>query len=129
VFKKYGQKWRHQGKATGIKKGRQEELLNGFAEGGGFLRDNDAVELVQKTPSRYDKRRIMSILKPEISRLRKVILTNLHHTHGIFDPLPRDKYGKAWQARIQIGYAVKNDEDRFEFKRYEQLTREERLDA
>jgi hypothetical protein len=80
VFKKYGQKWRHQGKATGIKKGRQEELLKGFAEGDGFLRDDDAVRLIQKTHSRYDKRRIMSILKPE---LRKVILTNLHHTHGI----------------------------------------------
>jgi hypothetical protein len=129
VFKKSRGGWRHQGKAKGISKGRQEDLLKRFAAGGGFLSDQEAVKSVLETPSRYDQTKIMQIIKPEISRLRKVIRRNLQVTNDGVDPLPRDKNARGWQARIQIGYAVKSDADRLEFKVYEELSNDEKLDV
>jgi hypothetical protein len=129
VFKRYKQKWRHQGKATGIKEGRQEELLECFAEGSGLLTDNSAVKSVRRTYSQDDKKRIMKILKPQISRLRGIIRLNLHIKDRSVDPLPRDKGNGAWRARIQIGLAVKSDDGSLEFKLPEKLSREEVLDV
>jgi hypothetical protein len=128
LFKRFGSDWRCQGRATGITKGMQDDLLKYFAAGGGLLTDVEAVKLVRQTYSKEDKKRIMKIIKPVISRLRQVIRRNLNITHCAADPLPRDKRTGAWQARIQIGYAIENDEDRLEFKLIEQLSGEKTLD-
>ncbi len=129
VFKRFDGKWRHHGRAKGIAKGRQEDLLKRFAEGGGFLSDVDAVNSVRGAFSTYDRKKIMQTIKPEISRLRKVIRRHLQVMDHRVDPLPRDKNARGWQARIQIGYAVKSDAGRLEFRLFEQLSSDETLDV
>jgi hypothetical protein len=126
LFHKLGAAWQHRGRVRGLTKGRQEELLNAFAADGGFLSDAAAVKLVSQTASGYDRRKILGSIKPDLSRLRKVIRTNLNIT-GV-DPLPRDRQTRGWQARVAIGYAIKNDDGQLEFKIREQLSGEESLD-
>lgn len=112
----------------GIAKGWQADLLTRFAEGGGYLSDDEAVKLARRTYSDCDRKQIMKLITPEISKLRKVIHKNMGCTGLSTDPLPRDKQRKGWQAAVQIGFAIKNDEDRLEFKLFQELSREERLD-
>src|SRR5262249_52614102 len=116
LFRHFGDAWRHQGKAQGITPGRQEDLLLSFAKGGGLLTVEEAVRSVQQTASREDRMKILSLLKPALSRLRRAIRSNLNVTDMRANPLPWDKHARAWQAAVQIGYAVRNDEGRLEFK-------------
>jgi hypothetical protein len=128
-FKRFGDQWRHQGRAQGIRKGRQADLLNDFAFGGGHLSGAEAQKLVRQTASRDERRRIMQIIKPEISRLRRHIRQFVGVAGRTADPLPWDRHARAWQAVVQIGYAVQTDEGRLEFKLKEHLSREEALDV
>jgi hypothetical protein len=125
LFHKLGAAWQHRGRVRGVPKGRQEELLKAFAAEGGFLSDAAAVKLVRQTASGYDRRKILGSIKPDLSRLRKVIRTNLNITQAGLDPLPRDRQTRGWQARVAIGYAIKNDDGQLEFKLREQLSGEE----
>jgi hypothetical protein len=128
IFRKFGSAWRHHGRAEGLARGRQEQLLGLLADNGGFLSDYEAVKWVRATFSDHDRKQIMKIIKPELSRLRKFIRRNLNVTGARVDPLPRDKHARGWRAVVQIGYAVKNDDGRLEFTLREVISGGEQLD-
>jgi hypothetical protein len=129
VFHRFGGAWRHQGRAESIASRRQEDLLRSFAEGGGLLSDDGVVKWIRRTSSGEDTRKILKCIKPDISRLRKVLRMNLKITDMAVNPLPRDRHTRGWQSAIEIGYAVKNDDEgRLEFMLHEHLSAEERLD-
>ena len=128
LFKKAGDKWHHRGPFKGLCSGRQAELLKKFADGGGFLSDDAARKLFRETYGESDKVRILKIVKPVLSALRRVIRVAVAGTKNTPDPLPRDKHMHGWQARIQIGYAF-DEEGKWLFKTKQQLSPEELLDS
>ena len=128
IFKKYSGEWRHNGKAKGIANGRQDDFLRLLAEGDGLLSLDMVVKSIRPTASNEDRKKMLKIIKPEFSRLRKIIRRNFNVAGNTVDPLPWDKHARAWRAEFQIGYAVKNDGDRLEFKRYEHLSQDDKLD-
>jgi hypothetical protein len=127
IFKKFGDAWRHQRRLSGLSTGMQANLFKGFAEGSGFLSDHEATKRIRKTYDQSDRRRILKRIKPEISHMRSVIRAATHLTDTSVDPLPRDRNMHGWQARIQIGYAIKED-GKLQFKTWEHLTTDETLD-
>jgi hypothetical protein len=129
VFKRFGQVWRHQGRAKGAARGRQSTLLEGLAAGEGFLGEEEAIRGVRQTPSRADRQKIKKTLTPEISRLRKVMRRNVGIDDSRADPLPRDRHLRGWRAAIAIGYAVKDDADHLTFRLRSQLSSDEQLDV
>jgi hypothetical protein len=128
VFKKFGDGWRHQGRLQNLSLGRQSEILKAFAEGGGFLSDHNALTQVRRTYGESDHKRIMKILKPQISHLRHVLGAATQVTNSKADPLPRDRQLHGWQSRIYIGYAIEVG-GKLQFRTREQLSGDEALDA
>jgi len=129
VFKRTGDQWRHQGRLRNLSSGRQAELLKAIAEGGGFLSDHAATQLIRKTYSDSDKTRIQKIVRPVLSQLRKVMREATGAVHTQVDPLPRDKHLHGWQTKIEVGYALQDDKGKLTFKTREQLSSSEYLDA
>jgi hypothetical protein len=105
-----------------------------LADGGGFLEKLVALKLVRRNFSLGEVDKLMGKIKPEISKLRKIIRKTIGVETTRFDPLPFDEVQKGWRAEIQIGYAVQEDgehlggERRLRFKTREELTCEELAD-
>jgi HEAT repeat protein len=121
--------WRHEGLLKGLRKGLRAKLLHAFAESGGRLSQTDALKTA--AGGAYvmsDVPRLMAQIKPEMTKLRRILLaaTGMGDKE---DPLPWKKDARAWQARIQIGYAVKDDKGRVRFRTREELTADESIDA
>src|SRR5262249_36862210 len=107
--------------------GQPAVFLKAFAEGGGSLSRADGVKLVRQTPSGEDVRKILRIIEPIMTQLRKVIRGAVGAGNNRADPLPFDKNAKAYQALVQIGYACKED-GRLRFRLREQLGSDDTLD-
>jgi hypothetical protein len=138
VFKRQGDRWSYQKLLTGLSAGFESELLIAFASGSGVLSEDAVVKQRQKHPGTSERVRVAGLIKPALSKLRKVLLAQMgvkadERLQHKPDPLPRDRATKSWQARVQIGYAIKEDPDHvgaaeYCFKMLEQLTTDERLD-
>jgi hypothetical protein len=129
VFKRIGDQWRHQGRLRNLSAGRQAEMLKAIAEGGGFLSDHAATQLIRETYSDSDKTRIRNIIKPVLSQLRQLMRRVVSAADTQADPLPRDKHTHGWQTKIQVGYAIQDEKGKLMFKSREQLSSSEWLDA
>ena len=139
VFKRQGGRWYRQRRLERLPKGLEAQLLKEFAQGRGVFPD-DAIPKVcrQVHPGRSERDRLMKIVKPALTRLRKILLaamgaSPLEKLKASSDPLRRDRRNKSWQAQVQIGFAIKKDpeyvgESRYHFKTREQLTTDEQLD-
>jgi hypothetical protein len=135
VFKLVKGQWRQYGRLNGISAGRQDDLLRGFAEGGGFLLEQVAFKREFKDYRAGDRSRLTALIKPELSRIRTCIRNAIKVANRKIDPLPWDEVTRGWRAMVQIGYAVQEDhnylggERRLRFRTREELTAEDRLDA
>jgi hypothetical protein len=135
VFKKHRGEWRQRELLQGLLGGTQPVLLKAFAAGGGFLGKREAFKLVGPSASASDYRKIMGIIKPELSRLRALLRRAVGCSNKRVDPLPWDGPNHGWRAAVEIGYALEIDgqhigegQGRLQFKTQEQLRDSERLD-
>ncbi len=135
LFRRTDGEWRAQRVVEGLSKGRQARLLQALAEGGGFLTKKVALQLEQKHYSGSDVDPLMSKIKPEISRLRKIISRETGIKRQGADPLPYDDARHGWQAALHIGYAIHEDgehlggESRLRFRSREELTPDDLADT
>lgn len=135
LFKKWKGEFQPQRKLVEIRGGVRARLLKGFAEKGGALSKAEAINLVRPhcAPSEM-KAIIKKVISPELSHLRKILLKAIGESDSDVDPIPIDPNTNSWQAIIEIGYAIQEDqphiggEERLRFKTREQLTRHERLE-
>jgi hypothetical protein len=145
VFQKIGDDWRHKGRLGKPAEGKgrrgkpaeglQENLLLAFAAGGGLLEREESIEIAKKTSKKREYKSLLALVRPEMSRLRFLIKESIEIPKDSkgkrSDPLPWEGSSKCWRAKIQIGYAVLDDDSGrgLRFKTHDQLTAEERLDA
>ncbi len=108
ILRRQDNRWRYFRKLP-ISKGRQASFLVAFAKGGGFLRKDDAIRLVNERPSGAEAMRLMNkIVKPTVSRLRRTIRKQLEIPDDV-DPLPWQEEVRGWRGLVQIGYAALED--------------------
>jgi hypothetical protein len=134
VFYKIKGEWCHQGKFENFSAGRQEAILEGFAAGGGFLGQGEALKRERKTHSQGDAAELKQRIHPEISKIGKQIRFALGTKDKAVKPFVWDRQMKGWQAMVQIGYAVREDgqrvgeEGRLRFRMRHQLSADECAD-
>ena len=128
VFKKHSSEWRHFGKVSPeFSSGDETKIMETLAFNGGWLGKFEAVKLFRRHPSDEDVRMLFTRkIKPVVSRLRKKLRKSLNIQNK--DPIPWDDKAKGYHAKIQIGYAIKDEKDRLRFKLRHELTGDECLD-
>ena len=65
------------------------------------------------------------VITPSLSKLRTTITDAVKRVDknitAVDNPIPYDATGALWQAAIEIGYAVKNDDGKLVFKLSEEI--------
>jgi hypothetical protein len=127
IFKKVRGDWQHQGVLRNLSTGLQTQLMEGFAEGGGFLALRDAIETERPNCPAGERQRVKNNIFPGLTRLRKVLRAAMNLENSNPDPLPYFDDPAGWRAEVEIGYAVEEDcsstggKKRLRFKNKEQL--------
>jgi hypothetical protein len=131
TFTVFKGRWEHRGPCCTTSDGLQRRLTDALAQGDGILSmsDADAIE-TEIHPGKASKERKRYIAQ-ELSRFR----AELRRAMGIVggptksnDPLPYDDENRAWQARVEVGYAIEDDDGRLVFRKREGLTADEEID-
>jgi hypothetical protein len=110
-----------------LSEGKQSELFNCLVRNAGFIPLEKALAIWCKSDFARDYERLMRLLKPELTRLRRAMRTSFGLPKSAGDPLPRVLRPKGWQVLPQIGYA-NNEEGRWVVKSLDELSTEDRLD-
>jgi hypothetical protein len=137
TFRHRSGRWEHQGLLNGLDD-KLQALMSAFAKGNEVVRLDDLINIRRTHPGAAESKRVQNLIKPEMTRLRNVLLLamNLPRTSAAnikLDPLPPCKEPRGYQARVHIGYAIKDDEghvgdDRLRFQTYQELSHEDRMD-
>jgi hypothetical protein len=120
--------WQHRGQLKPpLSPGAEYDLFELFVKSGGGLKKDAAVKSFRKTVSSDEKAKIYQAqVKPVLSRIR----TKLRESLGLgkIDPIPWDKPTRSYIARIQVGYAIQDDQGKLCFRRVEDMTNDDILD-
>jgi hypothetical protein len=135
LFRVVRRKWQHCGPLKGLRGGLRAKLLEGFAANDGVLVKSQALKIAGGPAACADSETVMKKIKPELSALRGILREAVGVANSKEDPLPWDEPCDAWQARVQVGFAIQEDgqklggEGRLRFSLRSGLSPEENIDA
>jgi hypothetical protein len=110
-----------------LSEGNQSELFSCLVRNAGFIPLEKALAIWCKSDFARDYKRLMTLLKPELTRLRRAMLASFGLASSAGNPLPKVRHPKGWQAIPEIGYAVREDGG-WIVKRLDELSAEDRMD-
>jgi len=122
IFQRFGLKWRHERPLPGLpKNGRERSFLKAFVEKSGSITRTDLIKVIQPKFSDAEGTKIYhNIVKTTLSRLRARLRRELGLGNEA-DPIPWDDALNGHRMLIAIGYSVKDDQHRPEFRTNEEL--------
>ena len=96
--------------------GREYKFLKALAEADGSMTRVDLIKVIKKQFNEEGFQIFKRTVKPAISRLRQLLRKALGLS-GQDNPILWDKSIKGYRVRIEIGFAVRDDQNRTQFRR------------